>query len=231
MRVISWNVRHGGGNRVAAIIDSLAAYEADVIVLVEFHQGPTGQALRFALDRLGFKNQATAPAGLKQNSVLVAARLPFAPLVLPGISESDGHRVVGVRFDDFDLFGFYFANQEAKIPLWQTLVAAAPALVQNRTLLVGDFNTGRHRFDETGSTFWCAEYFEALLAAGMVDAWRHTHGDATEWTWFSSHGNGFRLDHAFVTAPLLASLKAARYSHTEREARISDHSMLVVDLA
>lgn len=57
----------------------------------------------------------------------------------------------------------------------------------------------------------------------------------TEWTWYSkrkggARGNGFRLDHAFAT-PSLAPRISCRYSHVEREAGISDHSIMIVEIA
>ena len=46
---------------------------------------------------------------------------------------------------------------------------------------------------------------------------------------FGANGNGFRLDHAFVTPALLPSVGRCWYSHGEREAGISDHSILMVE--
>ena len=40
---------------------------------------------------------------------------------------------------------------------------------------------------------------------------------------------GYRIDHAFVSPVLLPRLRACRYSHEERLAGASDHSMLVVE--
>ena len=60
---------------------------------------------------------------------------------------------------------------------------------------------------------------------------RHLHPHDREFTWYSHAGSGFRIDHAYLSPALLARLAAARYSHAERELRVSDHSVLVVDLA
>ena len=64
--------------------------------------------------------------------------------------------------------------------------------------------------------------------------WRHFHGDATEYTWYSlpkggAPANGFRLDHAFATPSLLPRVTACRYSHAEREQKISDHSPMILE--
>lgn len=57
-----------------------------------------------------------------------------------------------------------------------------------------------------------------------------------EFTWYSTLkggmlSNGFRLDHAFATPPLWPRNSACRYSHREREAGISDHSVVIVEVA
>ena len=145
MRIISWNIQHGGGTRVADILRCIAGYEPDVLVLVEFRQGKGGRAIRSALAHLGMTERTVASAGSMQNSVLIASRQPFSALELPGIVEGEAPRVIGARFDDLDVFGFYFANGEKKTPLWQSLVAATPALLSRPVLMVGDFAIGRTR--------------------------------------------------------------------------------------
>ena len=43
-------------------------------------------------------------------------------------------------------------------------------------------------------------------------------------------GNGFRLDHAFATPSLRSRITSCRYSHAERDAGISDHSIMIVEV-
>jgi len=97
-------------------------------------------------------------------------------------------------------------------------------------MFVGDFNTGAHRLDEAGKTFACAAQFAQLSSSGWTDAWRLYHPQTTEWTWYSTKGNGFRLDHAFASPSLLPCVLSCRYSHTEREAKVSNHSILITDV-
>ena len=40
----------------------------------------------------------------------------------------------------------------------------------------------------------------------------------------------WRIDHAFASPALAGSVRGCSYSHTERENRLSDHSMLLVDI-
>jgi exonuclease III len=83
------------------------------------------------------------------------------------------------------------------------------------------------------ATLYSADQFQQLEALGWIDAWRRFHGPTKkEWSWVYPRWRayGYRLDHAFVTPALGERLAACRYSHEEREARISDHSILIVDL-
>ncbi len=77
----------------------------------------------------------------------------------------------------------------------------------------------------------CVAQFRELSNIGFIDAWRKCHGQACEYSWYSNVGNGFRLDHAFVSVRLSKLELRCDYSHAEREAKTSDHSILMLDLA
>jgi exonuclease III len=166
MRILTWNLRHGGGARVPAQLVAIAGHAPEIVVLTEYRTGPAGERLTRGLDALGFVHQAVTPT-------------------LPP---------------------------------------------RRNAVLIGDFNTGKHRVDELGATFVLSECLDALERRGWVDAWRLRNGDTRASSWFSSAGNGFRIDHAFVTRVLVTGLVDARYSDAERAAGLSDHAALVVDL-
>jgi exonuclease III len=67
-------------------------------------------------------------------------------------------------------------------------------------------------------------------AIGFCDLWRRRNPEGREFSWYSTRGNGFRIDHAFLSPALAGRAGAVRYSHEEREARLSDHSVLILDL-
>ena len=96
-------------------------------------------------------------------------------------------------------------------------------------MIVGDFNTGVHRIDETGTTFSEANRFDDLARAGWVDVWRRLNAPKREYSWSSNKGNGVRIDHALCSPRLAGSVVSARYEHAYREQGISDHSPLVVE--
>ena len=79
-------------------------------------------------------------------------------------------------------------------------------------------------------------WIDALDGCGWRDGFRHLRASARAYTWYSPNGrNGFRIDQAFVNAPLLAHLDGAayRWGGARRNGRrdvLSDHAALLVDL-
>ena len=115
--------------------------------------------------------------------------------------------------------------------MFDSICSLDPTVLKEQSLLLGDFNTGRHFLDERAKTFYCAEYFDRLENLGWVDAWRSRNEGTKEFSWFSNAGNGFRIDHAFVSSDLNKRIQSVTYDHSVREAGLSDHSALVVDVA
>jgi exonuclease III len=97
-------------------------------------------------------------------------------------------------------------------------------------ILIGDLNTTRHLFDETGRSISGDHYLAGLEQAGWAEALRKCKPGKQEGSWFSSAGNGFRVDQAWLSPSLVPILTHAQLDHTVRELGYSDHSMLVVDL-
>jgi exodeoxyribonuclease-3 len=231
MRILTWNLRHGGGARVPAQLVAIAGHAPEIVVLTEYRTGPAGERLTRGLDALGFVHQAVPPTlPPRRNAVLVAARRPFEVIPHPLLPAEDAPRLIHARFDGLDVLGVYFALGLRKQPLFEYLVGLDTTVLAPGSVLIGDFNTGKHRVDELGATFVLSECLDALERRGWVDAWRLRNGDTRVSSWFSSAGNGFRIDHAFVTSALVARLVDARYSDAERAAGLSDHAALVVDL-
>ncbi len=97
-------------------------------------------------------------------------------------------------------------------------------------LAIGDFNTCRAYVDEPGAIDGTAYFMDSMAAIGFSDVWRHRYPDGREFSWYSHRGNGFRIDHAFLSPSLAARAGVVRYSHEERLAGLSDHSVLLLDL-
>ncbi len=120
-------------------------------------------------------------------------------------------------------------NLLAKVPYWETLIATLGE-TGGQALAAGDFNTCRPYLDEAGAIDRTAHYMDKMAEIGFCDLWRRRNPELREYSWFSTRGNGFRIDHAFLSDALAARTGMIRYSHEERLAGISDHSPLILEL-
>ena len=244
MTLLSWNIQHGGGPRLPRIVEEISAYDPDVVALTEY-RAASGAVLCAAMKERGLSFcETTNPAGTR-NGIAVFSRAPILRKPCAAPLESQ------VRWLDIELpeYGFSLCALHimaagsavnspcnvAKAQFWNAVLVVAEARLQHPYLLLGDWNTGAHRLDEAGKTFVCSEQFTRLSAIGWTDMWRHHHPGSTEWTWYSRfkggvRGNGFRLDHAFATPALRSRVVACRYSHAERDAGVSDHSLVILEV-
>jgi exonuclease III len=143
--------------------------------------------------------------------------------------------MVAVATGGIRLLATYFPSTAPQIAdAWLPLLGQHSAWVQDGrpTLLVGDLNSGRNPGDTQSSRLTGGANFALMLKSGWVDIWRELNPNASEFTWFSDtkHGHfGFRLDHALSLNWSSAEPISARYDHSVRENKLSDHSMLIVD--
>jgi exonuclease III len=244
MRIVAWNIRAGGGRRVAAIARQLRRWAPDIVALSEFRASPPSVALAAALAEAGLGYQLTTadPRRPSLNALLLAARWPLRRVRL-GRAPAERVRwlsatvaaplpvVVGALHAPNYVSG-------RKYPFLDAVLACAQGWRLGPALFVGDTNSGRRGLDEERAVFSLREegWIDALGACGWVDAFRHLRPETRAYTWYSPNGrNGFRIDQAFVNAALLAQLKDAVYTWggTARRRRdaLSDHAALLVDLA
>jgi exonuclease III len=230
LRLLAWNIRHGGGARLPAIVQALARHEADILVISEYRGGDSANRLRAALVASGYLHATSLVPPPGRNGVLIASRRPFREHGAVSTALPEPYRMVRVEVAGLFLCGIYMPNLLAKVPYWQALIAALAADSGNAALAIGDFNTCRAYVDEPGAIDATAHFMDKVEAIGFCDLWRRRHPEGREFSWYSTRGNGFRIDHAFLSAALAAQAGAVRYSHAERLAGLSDHSPLILDL-
>ena len=162
-----------------------------------------------------FRSKAEARAGQNEGQ-LSSVRSPTYPKCSAGLSIRHFER-------------FCIENVILRTPQ-----EAAQSRREEPFIFIGDLNTGA-RID--GQGFVCAEHFGRMSdELRWIDLWRAFNGNAKEYSWYSKRKggvdrNGFRVDHAFASPALWRRVVSCRYSHSEREARISDHSVLLVEIA
>lgn len=165
-----------------------------------------------------------------RNGVLIAARRPLGPARVLSHRVEEPYRLIQTELPcGLQLVGVYMPNLLRKVPYWDAVLRAARRRRGGHAIFVGDFNTTRHFLDEAGAVCLTSRYMDDIERAGFRDAWRDRNPAAREFSWYSHRGNGFRLDHAFCSAPLASRLRAVRYSHDERLRGVSDHSAIVMD--
>lgn len=254
MRVLNWNIGHGGGSRLSAICRHIEDVRPDLLALTEF-QTRNEASLCSHLERLGYPFIVTSRPGANRNGLFVACkwRLEHAP---------DGHtpdidreRWLAVRLNELDLDilvlhipgapdnkfenGYGISGAKRKELFWERTIDYAVDHKDYRVIIMGDFNTG-FRIDTEGSNFKKSHYMTKLLDVGFIDTWRHLHTQERDYTWFSKRKdkntgksqdfNGFRLDYIFVSSALRDSIADVAILHEPRTTGASDHASLVANI-
>jgi exonuclease III len=230
VRLLAWNIRQGGGSRLSAICEALARHEADVLVLSEYRGGDAALRLCEALGRLGYAHRTALRPPPGKSGVLVAARHRFRTHTALDDTLPEPYRLIEVEIGRLSLCAVYMPNLLAKVPYWEAVVARLSAKMDGHALAIGDFNTCRAYVDEPGAIDKCAYFMDRVAEIGFCDLWRQRYPDGREFSWYSHRGNGFRIDHAFLSPSLARRAGPVRYSHEERLAGLSDHSALLLEL-
>jgi exodeoxyribonuclease III len=232
MRLVTQNIQQGGGPRVARLVQFLVSLEADVLVLTEYRHGKTGDELRKKLASTGYVHLVQPIAERGVNAALLASRLPLKAIEPPARVPESGQRWVSAVVGGIEIAGVYMpATPKELQQFWPPVTDALGPKLGKPFLILGDFNTGPAPADRQGSVPFTGELCMAgLIDTGWVDAWRRANPAVPEFSWFSNVGNGFRIDHGLLSPELASRVKSTRYDHRSREANLSDHSALVLDL-
>ena len=230
MRVLAWNIRQGGGSRLEGICAAIGAHNADVLVISEYRGGEAGARLRAGLAGIGYSHASRAEPPAGKNGVLIAARARFRDRGVVDAALPEPYKIVDAVFPGLRLTGVYMPNLRAKEPYWDRLIAPLPGRARASSLVVGDFNTCRAFVDEPGAFDVKAHYLDKIEAIGFSDLWRKRFPDGREYSWYSHRRNGFRIDHAFFSCRAARRAGEIRYSYREREAGLSDHSALILEM-
>lgn len=235
MKILAWNIRHGG-SASQALAPAIVLHNPDVVVLCEFRE--KSKRLLDELSFLGWAHSAASPVAGPINGVAIASKLPLDSRPAPfGDPPFDRWAVEAGVASELTVIGVYapLATSTASSPaiqreFWNRVYRLAEQRQQERVLLIGDFNTGATGTD-CPVAVPCADAVERLSNVGWVDAWRSSNPEVNDFSYFH-HADGetskWRIDHAFVSPPLALNVSSCWYSHAEREGWVSDHSMLII---
>jgi exonuclease III len=92
VKIVSLNIRHGGGARVPQLSVWLKAHSADFILLTEWRANANGLRLKNELQEIGYKCEGESD-GPAANGLLIGSKRPFETLDLtPQPHWEPGHR-------------------------------------------------------------------------------------------------------------------------------------------
>ena len=233
VKLLSWNIRSGGGQRCNAIADAIGGYDADVVVLTEYRPRSTAPLLQ-ELERGGYGHFVLSDPDPKVGGVAIASRMRMVEEKPLGALGSFAPRLRIARIPDADLrvCGFYGPlPRDPYHDCWRGALKALREQAPFPVIVAGDFNTGAPGGDGPGPRFLCSQYFARLSTLGYVDLWRREReAGAQEHTWYGPR-HPYRIDHAFGSRSVLPRVGRCWYSHVERERKISDHSIVLVELS
>ena len=172
MRIVSWNIRAGGGKRITGIYQQLLQWQADIIALSEFRGTPPSQGLTAQLAEAGFSYQLSTidPDKAASNALLLASRYPLTQLHHPQAPQTM-QRWLLAKVESpqaFTLGLMHVPNyvSRKKQPFLDAVSAIAQAWPGGPGLLIGDTNSGLPDLDEESKVFGKVEaaWFETLAA-------------------------------------------------------------------
>lgn len=251
MRLVTWNVNSIKA-RLPRVLEFLQTHAPDVLLLQETKC--TSEA---------FPHEALAAAGyhaVEHSAGQWAGVAVVAPIRhaidevergLPGEVATEEARWIAARVAGLRVASVYVPNGRTldspefprKLVFLDAMAARAAAL----DVIGGDFNVARHDIDvwsprafsrSTHVTPQERSRVEAVLAAGLVDAYRALHPDEVGFTWWDYRDGSFhrkmglRIDYLFVASRLAPRLSSCGIDREFRKGtKPSDHAPLLADLA
>jgi exodeoxyribonuclease III len=256
VRLVTWNV-NSLKQRLPRVLDLLAAHQPDVVALQETKVAD-GAFPDEELAAAGYHGVHHSAGRWNGVAVLARADLPLslAAAGLPGEPDVAEARWIEADVGDLRVASVYVPNGQAlgteayaaKLRFYEAMAARVQALLATRGALVvaGDCNVMRADIDVydpavfVGGTHVTPEErtrFEAILAAGLHDAFRELHPDAVGYTWWDYRaGNfhkklGLRIDYLLMSDDLRARLRTCGIDREFRKGqKPSDHAPLLAEL-
>ena len=244
MRIISWNIRTGGGQRVKLIARQICQWKADLVALSEFRATRFSQLLAGQLDAIGLNNQLTT-ARMETptvNSLLIASRFQLKQIrISPDLDSNERWLLTKVKSGHELTVGVMHVPNRAsglKYDFLDSIVNIASKWNFGHGFLLGDTNSGIPILDEENRVLNKREggWFKSLETEGWYDMFCYKYGDKKIFSWYSPNGdNGFRLDQVFANQESLPYVKDIKYkwgkssSAPDRRDALSDHAAIIVD--
>jgi exonuclease III len=242
VRIVFWNIMHGGGKRANTIVEQIREWNPDIVALAEFRGTAPSRSIAKTLTHAGYKYQASTVNDdePRWNALCLASRYEVNEIALEGAPATDLYWLLGrvatdppihigvvhVPLDRY-LPGFWLSYREA-------LLNMAADWKCGPSLLVGDMNSAISGLDE--ETEYSQGYIDTFMypleRKGWRDPFRTLHPTLDAPTWISNIGRGFRLDQAFVNRELQPCVESCTYDwgSVGEKGKVSDHAALILNL-
>lgn len=225
MKIISWNIKQGGGKRINSILETIESWEADLLFLIEYRPNSN---LTNGLQKLGY-NLTFSQTDTQENSILCATKLEnintvSAPPTIPS------NHWLEFKLENFNILSVQVPTSGGKYDqnsFWEQLFKYAEANKNQPTLILGDFNAV-FEIEAPNSNFALGKELEKIIESGWIDLMKNFRPDFQDFTWYSRSKVGFRLDHALGNSNFLSLVGSVEYLHKVRKAEISDHSAILI---
>jgi exodeoxyribonuclease-3 len=253
MRLATWNV-NSLAVRLPQVLAWLSANPVDALVLQETKLSDD----KFPAVEIEAAGYRAAWNGQKTyNGVALLSRLEAGQVQknIPGLDDEQA-RVIAATLGDLRIVGAYMPNGQApdsdkfqyKMRWLDALRQwlAAELVANPRLVLLGDFNIAPEDRDVYDPVAWAGQihctpeeraHFRALVALGLVDAFRLFEQPPKSWSWWDYRNlafrknQGLRIDHILVSEALKPRVSACLIDKLPRKSeRPSDHAPVVVEL-
>lgn len=254
MLIATWNVNSLKA-RLPRVLEFLDVHDPDILLLQETKVNPGAAPMDTFADH-GY-TMADHSAG-RWAGVAIVSRSSMPPSDvtrgLTGEANASEARWVEATVGGLRLASVYVPNGRAlDDPAYADKIVFLDAMVSRarqmpRPLVVaGDFNVARADVDVydpslfVGTTHTSVAErarLEAILAYGLVDAYRHVEPDAAGYTWWDYRAGhfhkklGMRIDYTLVSNDLAAKIRDCGIDRNFRKgSKPSDHAPLLLRLA
>lgn len=240
MKILIWNIMHGGGRRADKIVERIGQGSPDIVILTEFRGTPPSRELASGIEELGLRHQLITASKNQpaRNALLLASWWPLMRIHWRRPPVPEERRLLAhIRAPTpITIAVVHVPNRVSgiKYPFLDALCDLARRWRGGGALMAGDFNTGRIGEDESVKCFNRREdgFMTTMSEAGWADAYRSVHGPKRAYTWRAPGGGGsFRLDHAFINRSARNRLLDARIDWPPGNPKLpSDHAALWITL-
>lgn len=242
LRMLTLNISGPSVERAERLLDYLIEMDCDVMVLTETRANVGTEMLIRSFTDAGYLIDATVPEIPGERGAAIVRRMPGrANIPTPGVDLA--HRLsvcelVGRKGPT--LLGAYVPSRDAspmKLARKRTFLTQMGECLERlaereNVVLLGDLNVIERDHLPRYPSFrsWEYEVFDKMTAFGLRDVYSELHPGVQAHSWIGRKGAGYRYDYAFVSAPLLDSVRSCEYLHQPRSLGISDHAALLMTM-